>query len=36
MALEKTLGETKRLWSSKKQFFRLLNFFLTLSFSFSN
>ena len=26
--LKETFGETERLWSCKKQFFRLLNFFL--------
>ena len=30
MSLEKTLGKTEGLWSCKKQFFSLLDFFLSL------
>src|SRR6266403_1765746 len=34
MTLEETFGKTKRLWPCKKQFLRLLNFFLPLRADF--
>jgi hypothetical protein len=34
MALEKAFREPKRLWPRKKQFFRLLNLFLSLRVDF--
>jgi hypothetical protein len=36
MALKKTLGKAERLWTGKKQLFRLLHFFLSLDFGFSH